>query len=213
MIKLSFSAINNCLQPHNSHNWLNRVAEIEPEDHGYYHEGKEAHDVIQKHVSDAELHLDLLHITKKFEIVEKIEKDPECKFSFLFRGKEYKIRGYYDGRDKDTTELLEIKTSSAPWSLGKFQKSIQRKLYVLSNQKIKTCYLITGKRKPAEWKETPPKLFKVPATLQDRQDAIDWLNAGINILESGEFTGGLTEDGRCNLPRCYFGCNCSFRNI
>ena len=232
MIQLSYSTINNCLQPHNGHNWLNRQMGQKPEDKWFYHEGKEAHDTIQDHVSGKKLHLFLGHIDKRFPIVERVDFDPRTKFEFSFNvflydfmtknpkglklpiklNGEYSLLGFFDGRDEGWTEALEIKSSVTPWSLGKFQKSMQRKLYSLAHDSLKDMYLITGKRKAEEWEQDKPKIFKVPVTRQDKLDAIEWILDAIDLLESGKFDGGLDENGKCTDPWCYFGSSCSFKN-
>lgn len=181
---------------------------LKPEDKWYYHEGKEAHRIIQDHVSGIKLDPRLSHIQKKFPIVEKVDFDPYCKFEFEVEG--IKVIGFHDGRDKDYTKFLEIKSSSTPWSLGKFQKSMQRKLYGLANKNFKESYLITCKRKPEEWDDTKPKLFKVPVTNEDRKEATEWIIEALERIKAGQLAGGL-EDGKCNDSWCYYGKNCQFK--
>lgn len=224
MITLSFSTINNCLQPENSHNWLNKMMGYKPEDKWYYHAGKEAHDIVQRHVSGVEKHPHLKHIKEVFPIVETRDFDPACMFEFNFNKalekneltptdleQEYHVIGFYDGRDNLYTKFLEIKSSSNPWSLMKFQKSFQRKIYVLSNENIKNCYLITGQKEPEKWKKDPPKTYSVPATKKDKIDALAYIYDAVRVIQSGEFKGGLDENGKCTDPYCYFGCNCQFK--
>ncbi len=230
MITLSFSTINNCLQPYNSHNWLNKMLGAKPEDKWYYHAGTEAHRIIQQHVSGAKKHPYLQYIKEKFPVVERVDFDPRCKFAFIINSdgqtfpavrmmghilpknkKNYVIIGYFDGRDEEWTKGLEIKTSSNPWSVGKFQKSMQRKLYSLAKPSLKFMYLITGQKDPAQWENEPPKMYKVPVTDQDRRDATEWILKAIHILEAGEFKGGLDENGKCTDPNCYYGANCQFK--
>ena len=214
MITLSFSTINNCLQPYNSHNWLNKMLGAKPEDKWYYHAGTEAHRIIQQHVSGAKKHPYLKHIKVKFPVVETRDFDPRTKFSFKIRmplKEKYEVIGFFDGRNEDWSKGLEIKTSSNPWSLAKFQSSMQRKLYSLASPNLKVMYLITGQKEPDRWEEDKPKLYRVPVTFQDRQDALEWVKKAIDVIEAGEFRGGLDENGKCTDPNCYYGANCQFK--
>ena len=209
MLTLSFSTINNCLQENNSHNWLNKQMGVEPEDKWYYHEGNDAHRIVQDHVAGIKKHPLLVDIKKKFEIVELVDRDPRCKFEFSVGG--VKIIGYHDGKNKPHTKFLEIKSSGTPWSLSKFQKSMQRKIYGLSDERFKTSYLITCKRKPEEWRVNKPKIFKAPVTTQDRLDATVYINKAVGVVKKGDFKGGLDEDGKCTDRNCYYGVNCQFK--
>lgn len=210
MIQLSYSTINSCLQPDNSHNWLNKVMGLKPEVRDYWTAGKKAHAIIQKHISGEEEHPALGHITDRFPITERVDFDPRCKFDFMIEGGKYNVIGFYDGLDPKNGRFLEIKTSSTPWSIGKFKNSAQRKLYALANPKLTESVLIACRKDPELWELEKPKRFKVPITPEDRSEALAWIMAGIKVLESGDFTGGL-EDGVCRNPWCYFGCNCSFK--
>ncbi len=223
MIQLSFSTINNCLQPENSHNWLNKQMGLKPEDKWYYHEGKEAHKIIQGHVCGRKQNDKLSHIKTRFPIVEHYDFDPKTKFGFDLTSvvspmelgcsfkNIYKIIGFIDGKDRAHTKFLEIKSSSTPWSLSKFQKSMQRKLYALSDKNFTESYLITCKRKEEEWENDKPKLFQVPVTDEDRQEAVEWIIKAVKTIEDGKFSGGLDENGKCTDPWCYFGNTCSFK--
>lgn len=152
-----------------------------------------------------------------FPIVEEVDFDERCKFSFPIttdKGK-FMMRGFYDGRKEDYSKIAEIKSSSTLWSMGKFRKSIQRKIYGLSNTKIKDAYLITCSRNPDRWEKEPPNIYRVSYKPEDYSDAIDWITKGINILLKGDFTGGLDEDGKCE--GCFYNmsqypklANCNF---
>jgi hypothetical protein len=210
LITLSFSTINNCLQESNNHAWLCKQMGIKVPDRSYFTEGKDCHRIIQDHVSGVS-EFDLLrHIPIKFDVVEKIEKDPDTHFTLKINDK-YAVHGYYDGRDDGFTKLLEIKSSSSLWTLGQFQKSMQRKIYALSDERIAESWLITCKRDPKLWKLYPPKYFKIPVSDQDKADAIKFIMNGIEVIEKGNFSGGLDSEGRCSNPRCLYGENCFFR--
>jgi len=205
-----------------------------PEDKWYYHEGKEAHKIIQQHLSGKKPNLFLSQVKDlqefMFEVVERQDFDPRCKFNVTLEslmktyynetspnGELYKPRGEYnligfvDGRDTGWTRGLEIKTSSQVWSITKFKEAMQRKVYVLAVPTLKEMILVASKRKQEEWEREKPKVFTVPSTNEDRAEAFDWILGGIKIIESGNYSGGLDENGVCNLPFCYYGVNCMFK--
>lgn len=221
-VTISFSTINGCLQPNNSHNWLNKQMGVQVPDYGYFAEGKNCHRIIQDHVSGIKEDERLAHIPLKFELVEEIDRDPKMEFSFDiadmaekvlgFRpqlSKRYVFHGFRDGLKEDYSAMLEIKSSSTLWSVGQFLKALQRKCYGLDDR-LKEAYLITCPRTPETWNKTNTKYFKIPFTHKDQVDAIEWILAGVGVLEQGDFTGGL-EDGVCTMPRCSYGHNCQFK--
>ena len=202
-----------------SHNWLNKQMGLKPEDHEYYHAGKKAHRIIQDHVSGKKPDERLLHIQYTFPIVEEVDFDSRCKFNFNFHHglldplatkNKYNIIGFVDGLDPDNKTFLEIKSADPVWSLAKFQRAMQRKLYALAKPDFKEAILITCSKDPSRWTTEAPRVYSVPLTDQDRKEASDWILGGIKMIEAGQFDGGL-ENGRCNDPRCYFGVNCQFK--
>lgn len=217
-----------------------------PEDHDYYHQGKEAHDIIQNHVSGKVLSDDLSHLVEEvdgvkkpiyFPIVEQVDFDPRCKFSFFIKPmssaqkdlfskqlevgsgvytseniqSEYEIRGYFDGHDPEKGRLLEIKSSSTMWSLGQFHSLMQRKVYALAKPLYTEFIGITCHRDLSTWKNVLPKVYRMPLTATDRAEAFQWILGAIKIIESGDYSGGLDENGKCVNQRCYFGKNCQFK--
>lgn len=215
IISLSYSALNTLHEA--SHQWVNKQMGLKIPDYPFLAEGKHAHRLIQDHVSGKKKRQDLKHIKIRFPIVEEVDFDERCKFSFpMTSGKsKYLMRGFYDGRTKDYSRILEIKSSSTPWSMGKFRKAVQRKIYGLSNTKIKEAYLITCARNVDKWEKEPPKIYKVAYTPKDYSDAIKWITDGINILLKGDFTGGLDKKGKCT--GCFYNmsqypqlANCNF---
>jgi len=215
MIQLSYSTLNMIYQ--SSHNWLNKQMGIKPEERPEWEVGKKIHRIIQDHVSGKKLHLNLKHIKHTFPVVEEVDFDERCKFNFdcNFAGKDiknkYNIIGFIDGLDPENKRFLEIKSSDPLWSVGKFQNTMQRKVYALAKPEFTEAVLITCTKKIENWDRVPAKIFKVPLTDQDRKEARDWILGGIRIIESGEFTGGLDENGKCTNPWCYFGKNCQFK--
>lgn len=214
MLQLSFSSLNilhTC-----PHNWLNKQMHIPQLEKKEWAEGKHCHNLMQDHVSGKKLHPYLKHIKHTFPIVEQVDFDPRCKFDLIFRmdAIDYRIIGFYDGRNEDSSKLLEGKFSFQPWSLSKFQKSMQRKLYAWSNPNFNEAILITGKRDPKLWKKEPPKVYKVPMTDKDRDEAVVWMREGIHIFKSGNFTSDLEIiNGKptCTDNWCWWGSSCSFK--
>lgn len=206
MTHLSYSTINMILE--HPHCWLNKVMGFKVEDKPWFHEGTEAHRIIQDHVSGRKIDERLSGVKVTFPVVEQQDFDPKCKFSFVREGIE--IIGFYDGLDEENNRFLEIKTSSEPWPIKRYQDSYQRRLYALAKPKMTESILITCKRKPEQWVETPPKVYRLPLTQQDRDEAEEWLIKGITFIKSGVYTGDLV-DGRCIDPRCPFGRNCQFK--
>lgn len=219
MISLSYSSLNMLHEA--SHQWVNKQMGIRVPDYPFLTEGNEAHRIIQQHVSGKKKHPLLEHIKYIFPVVEPDidDSDPSywdlkepCKFEFRANSPEvtgnYVIKGYYDGIDRDNGRILEIKSSRTLWSLSKFRNAMQRKLYGLSNSKLNEAVLITCARNVEDWNTQPPKVYSVPYTEKDRQEAVDWIVAGIKIIESGDFTGGLDENGKC--LGCFYGNNCHF---
>lgn len=214
MIQLSYTSLSAL---HNGHEWLNKQMKIPVPDYPFLTEGKEGHQIIQDHISGNKEHKDLKSVKVRFPIVEEKDFDERCKFKFNITrlGKEYLIIGFYDGRDGNYERIVEIKLSGTPWSLTKFKGSIQRKIYAFSNDKIKEQFLITGFRQPERWKLNPPKVKSLMVKPQDITDALGWMIEGIDILEEGDFTGGLDENGKCE--GCFYNmsqypelANCNF---
>lgn len=211
MIKLSYTSLNAL---YNGHEWINKQMGIQVPDYPFLKEGTEAHRIIQDHVSGKKKDKRLSHIEVSFPVVEEVDFDERCKFEFKIDDN-YLLRGYIDGQDAENKRFLEIKTSSIPWSMTKFRDAMQRKIYALAKQEYKEAFIITGSKNPDEWGKNPPKLYSMELTKKDVNEALKWIKDGINILESGDFTGGLDENGKCtgcfyNMPRYRELANCNF---
>jgi len=212
MIKLSYSSLNMIHQA--SHNWLNKQMGFKPEERPEWKRGKEIHRIVQDHLSGKKPDKRFAHIKYKFPIVEEVDFDSRCKFEFPIKtstGNDYLIRGYYDGIDLKEGRFLEIKSGDPLWSIGKFQKAMQRKLYALSNKKLKEAVLVTLSKDEDKWKKQPAKVYKIDITPKDYADVTKWIFDGIGMIESGKFDGGLDENGKCTDKWCYFGNNCQFK--
>jgi hypothetical protein len=159
----------------------------------------------------------LKHIETKFPVVEEKDFDERCRFSFNVTGKSggYEIFGFVDGIDSKNKRLLEIKTSSTVWSIKKFKDDMQRKLYGLAFPDFIEQYLITCSKDPEKWKTEKPLIYSLKITEKDREDANDWMAKAISYLESGDFSRGLDENGKCtgcfwNMDRYQSLANCHF---
>lgn len=210
----SYSTLN-WMQTH-SHCWINKMMGIKQERKYYFEEGTKAHRLIQNHVAGIEVRNDLDYLNVSFPLVEEKNFDEKLKFKFEYRG--YQIIGYFDGWNFETRQFLEIKSSATPWSIAKFKKADQRKMYALastldSNFPIaKEAILITGSRDPRDWATKRLKVCKVPIVDKDYEDAKKFMDKGIDIFESGDFNGGL-EDGRCVDRWCPWGNKCHFKGL
>lgn len=207
MVVLSYSSL--YLLHNHPHCWLNKQMGIQQEDTAAFREGKEGHKIIQSHLCGKEENPNLSHITYKFPVVEEKDFDERTKF-WLQLNKDFALIGYADGLNPEQKTLLEIKLSSSPWSLSKFQKAIQRKIYSLGFPWVEEAVLVTGQRLPDKWESEPIKYFTVNMTDADRKEAKDYIKQGIEIFKSGNFTRDLVE-GRCTDFRCPWGRNCYFK--
>jgi|GEM_PF-2383410 len=222
---LSYSTINMLLT--SSHQWVNKISKIPRDPNAgnytkadgtignYFTEGRVGHNLIQRYISkreldpkvkfDTEVKMDDLY----FPLVE--EKDFDDRMRFLFNVGQYQVIGYADGLNKEAAKGAEIKLSSTPWSLGKYLVSDQRKLYGLGFPWLKEMYLITGHRYPDRWEKEPIKVHHLPFRDEDKKDAQKFIEKGIQVIEDGDFTGGLDESGRCRDRNCAYGPNCLFK--
>lgn len=190
------------------HNYLNKISGIAQPSRPEFEEGKEAHKIIQSHLSGKEIRDDLKHLKFSFPIVEKIDFDPDTRFEVAFG--DHTIFGFFDGLNLEKGQLLEIKTSSTLWSLNKFKDLIQRKIYGWAMPELTEAILITSARDPNQWQYQPPKAIRVPFTEKDRSDAEEWIAGAIEKIKSGDFTSDLV-NGKCVDPRCYWGDACMFK--
>lgn len=205
MIWLSYSTINNTINC-NKYYLNHKVLGTPSVTFDYFTLGKEAHDIIQKHVSGTQ---EDPRLTKagvslpefKFPIVEKIDFDPETKFEIPFNDN-YGVIGYLDGLDPDGKRFLEIKTGAKAWSMGQFIQLPQRKIYALAHPDYTKMIAITTNRDLSEIKK-----YELNLTEKDREDAKEFIQKGIDIIEEGLFEGGEKVD----CPRCVFRDACQWR--
>lgn len=209
-IHFSYSSLNDLITC--PHSWLNRMMGKKKPWVEAFRKGKEGHRIIQDHVAGIKKDPRIEYLTEVFPIVETCDFDPNCKFELRIRG--YSFIGFLDLQDPANRRYGEIKLSSNPWSLGKYKDSIQRKIYAMAYPQYERGILITGTLNPDEWKHTKLKVMEMSLTEKDRQEAMEWINRGLDIFEEGDFNGGLDpETGRCADSRCPYGQNCHFRSF
>lgn len=193
---------------------------VEVPDNIFLKEGKDGERIITAHVSGKKKDPRISYITNVFPIIEEKQFDDRLRFkkTVIAEGTEYIVQGFADGLNLESLERLEVKLSSAPWSLSKFQKSMQRKMYIwLDDGKYKHDYLITGSRDPNVWDKQKLEISHIETTPKDGQDAFEWLMKGIqrlkdikSIMDSGDPSTGLV-DGVCANRYCLYGVNCQFK--
>lgn len=199
-----------------SHCWINKMMGIKAEQTTSMTEGKDGHKILQGHLSGQKKDDRLKWLEENFPIVETRDFDPLCKFDITVEG--YSVIGYLDAQDPDRKRFGEIKLSSTPWSLKKFQDSPQRKIYSLAFPQYETAVLFTGSKNPDEWCKSDGSkgqmfVFDVPCTQRDRDEAEQWIKEALKIFMDGDFNGGLDQEGRCVERYCPWGNNCHFKHI
>ena len=201
MTRLSYSTINELYSCRQS--WLNKLMGLEKYDTGFFKEGREAHRVIQDHVSgkmkDGRLYRDGVDILPQFSVVEEVDYDPRLKFEVKY-GPEYSLMGYMDGKDEPGGRMLEIKTASVPWSPRKLQESMQWRFYALCNPWIKEVYLVTCTRDLQN-----VKVMHTEVTPKDIIVVKKWIDEAISIIELGDFTSKECKSCfyiNCPCPGC-----------
>jgi len=209
---LSFSSLNTL---HNSsHQWVNKMAGAEVPDNKYLEGGRVGEKIIQDHVSGKVLSDSLKHVINTFSVVPEVPFDERTAFENVYKrnGKEYRVVGFADALDPQSKTLLEVKLSGTPWSLNKFRESFQRKMYAWGFPQYTKAVLITANIDPNTWNDRTLKVRETNMKDSDRDEVLEWMNAGIDILQKGQFKGGLDEFGKCTDRWCLYGVNCLFKN-
>lgn len=209
-LTLSYSTINNCLQPTNSHNWINKQMGLKPEERPEWKLGTEGHRIIQQHLCGKVLHPALSNIKYTFPIVEEEDFDPRTKIVIKI-SESIEVIGFIDAIDPDGKRIGEIKLSSTPWMPKKYIDSYQRRIYALAFPEFTEAILFTGYKEPERWDKSPLKVYPIPLSDQDRKEAEAYIMDAVKLIEAGDFSGGLDSDGVCRNRYCYYGCNCSFK--
>jgi hypothetical protein len=193
-VQLSYTTINDLINE--PHTWLCKQMGLKKFEYSAMREGKEAHRIIQDHVSGVRLDERLSKITVRIPIVERFDRDPQTHFVYEVNEK-YSVHGYLDGLDPESKTLMEIKTSSNPWSIGKFYYLMQWKIYALALN-LDHAIFITCTRDLQR-----PAVYPMKITAQQKQAAKDWINKGIAILEKGDFSyNGIGRSRYCGYINC-----------
>ena len=205
MTKLSFSTLSelyNCRM-----SWLNKLMGLPKHEPVYLEEGRLAHRTIQDHVSgkkkDERFLRDGVDILPEFPVVEEVDFDPRLKFESKITWRDlpnYYLMGYMDGKNKESGRILEIKTSSNPWTPRRFEESMQWRFYALCNDWIKEVYLVTSTRDLKA-----PKVMSREITPADLDRARAWVDGAISIIESGNFN---PQEGEVCKSCFYINCPC-----
>lgn len=204
MITLSFSTISNCLQPNNSHNWLNKQMGRKIPENDAMKQGKELHRILQSEIKNGNF-----PELKGFD-VEETDFDERMKISKLYKdsifSNSYNLIGFLDGKRKK--EILEIKTGTEFWPITKFYSSLQIALYAYITNATK-CWCITAVKSPTN-DLLEKRLYELDLTEKMRLKGLQFVTDGIKLLESGNFKGGLDENGKC-IKYCVYGSACYFK--
>lgn len=207
MINLSFSTISMLYT--SSHGWKNRMEKIKQPANPIFETGHRLHRIMQDYLC-GDTHVETLsHITHRFPIVEKVDRDPETKFTIPIN-ENYNVIGYLDGINYFNHTYLEIKTGEKMWPITRFIKSPQRKIYALAHPELTHGILVTAISDDSQWSTQPPKVYEVELTQKDRDEAMEWIMGGIKIVDEGKFDGGLGPDGKCIGYMCNWGKACKF---
>lgn len=219
MITLSFSTIKNCLQPENSHNWVNKKNRVKFPENDAMRLGKELHREVQNHFAGNKIIKELGFIEDKFPVVEQKDFDERCRFYMQIDG-DFAVQGFVDGKNLESKDVLEMKfVRNKLWSVSDFNTTYQKKLIALCMPTYKRFVGFTAimpeKKKSGGfdykiWKINKPKLYPIEFTEADRKEAREWIKKAMDTVVSGHFDGGL-EDGVCTNRYCYYGVNCMFK--
>lgn len=195
MILLSYSTLNELINE--PHTWACKQMGLPRKTFYFMTQGTEAHGVIQRHISGVQKDPRLTNITVEFPVVETQRQDPATHFEAKIDD-EYSIHGYMDGKDEAHGRGLEIKTSSNPWGLAKFMQLPQWKMAALAQPWLKEMWFITCTRDLKN-----PVTFNTPVTENHKQQALDFVTKGIEIIKSGDFSyNGIGRSRYCNYIDC-----------
>ena len=190
---------------------------IKPETTVYMTAGSNGHRIIQDHIAGIKKDERLAFLDEVFPIVEVTAFDKNCKFSINIDG--YEVIGYFAAKDPQNKRFGEIKLAGSLWTPKRFQDLPQRKIYALAEPEYTKAVLFTGSLNPNDWinsdgKKKDFKVIEVPLTERDRKEAYKWIREGLDVFESGDFNGGLDDEGRCTMGRqCPWGNNCHFKSL
>lgn len=189
----SLSAFNDCPR-----SFLNAQMMLDKIDFPYFHTGREGHQIIQKHISNAKKDPRLTELLKglKFPAVEMRDFDPNMKFSIKFGNDEF--IGFLDARNDQLKIYSDIKISTTLWTLKKFMDLMQRKVYQLAYPGY--SFLGITATPDLESVYTVP----IPNRPKDAEVAREWIVAGIKAINESKFEAN--PDANCF--RCVYKNSC-----
>jgi|GEM_PF-5458683 len=206
MIRLSYSMCNEIIKT--PHAYLNRVGGLKKKTSPAMEKGKQIHRIIQDSLCGDTPH-PLFADVPTFEIVEKIDLDPATKIEFQHNDK-YSVIGYADGLNQSRTAVVEIKSGAKTWSISDFNKLAQWKIYKLGIPTLEQAFFITVPQDISGWNRTNIKFFKLQITDKHQQEARDFLDQAIHVIENIKDYVEKEQIGkfnRCFYQECPWGCD------
>lgn len=180
MIKLSYTSLNSAIKE--PHTWLCKQMGLKTTSSPAMLLGKAAHEIVQKHLSGAEIHPILKEIDlPALPVVEEKDFDERLKFIFTYR--EYEIRGFLDARKEDWSEIGDIKSGGKVWSGTDFAKSDQFPLYTFCKPEIQKVWLIAVPINLELWSKDSIKIHNTDVTAEYRARGKDFIDRGIHVIE------------------------------
>lgn len=174
--RLSYSTINLLLNA--PHAYLNKINGLDTFTTEYFEQGKEVHNIIQKHCSGQETHK-LLGKLPTFERVETKDFDENMHVSMEYNG--YLIHGYVDMISDQRQEFADIK-SGKKWSPAKMAKHPQFWLYHLMTG-LNNFVLINAPKDTSEWNDTNITTMTMKFTDKHKDKARSFIDSGIAVLD------------------------------
>jgi len=190
-IILSYTTINNLHEA--SHTWICKQMGITTPETDAMRAGKEAHKRLQDHAMGKKM-IPELNLPMNF---------PKSEHHARRTHGDYILHGFLDGVNFASKSGLEIKTSKKTvWSQQKFHESMQPKYYSFVTG-FRNWYFIS-----CRFDLSGLVVYHTTFTDEDWKKAEAWAQEGIDIIEKGDFKGGLDEHGHCT--GCSYGSNCYF---
>jgi hypothetical protein len=189
---LSYSTLNDLIQ--HPHTYLCKALGIVQPVSEAMEAGRQAHEIVIGHVCGTKIDHRLPDTLPGFQ-------KPEYKVFAEYRNG-YALYGFCDAVDFRSKTIMEYKTSGTTWSQNKFDALMQIPFYSLATN-FRKVYMITSHADLTGF-----KVFYKEVTDAEIEKVKAWIESGIKIIESGNFTSDLV-DGKCP-GRCNYGSACFF---
>lgn len=193
MIKVSYSTIKDLHEF--PHTWINKQMGLKTKHLAVFDEGHAVEKVILEHISGKNLDPRISARQEKdpkfrlpeFDTVQ--EKDFDDRLGILVHLRDdYYLHGWPDMKDDSLHRLGDVKASGTPWSASQVRESMQWKCYGLGYPSAKEVYYVNAARDLNQegWENTIKVLY---TTLSDknREEAREWIEGGLKVIESGDF--------------------------